>query len=121
MPANMMLDTLSVREKDRGTPLEPVYGLDLAMFGYSLDTSTSNIQDDTLGDPTMSNTMTEEENCLLNNEGDNVSVVSSSQGKRQLNNFTSPTYHQEELSNRGDIVDFLPMPSLISCMPGVTL
>ena len=37
----MILEALPVREKEGGTPLEPVYGLDLAMFGHSLDTSTS--------------------------------------------------------------------------------
>ena len=41
MPPSTMLEALPVREKDRGTPLEPVYYLDLAMFGYSLDTSMS--------------------------------------------------------------------------------
>ena len=36
----MTLEALPIWENNGGTPLEPVYGLDLAMFGYSLDTST---------------------------------------------------------------------------------
>ena len=36
----MMLEALPIREKGGGTPLELTYGLNLAMFGYSLDTST---------------------------------------------------------------------------------
>ena len=54
---------------------------------------------------TMSTVVTEEENRLLDDEDDNVSVVSS-HGKRWQANFTSPTYHQEELLNRGDVTDF---------------
>ena len=34
----MILEALPVREKEGGTPLEPL-SLDLAMFGHSLDTS----------------------------------------------------------------------------------
>ena len=34
-----MLETLPIREIEGGTPLEFMYGLNLAMFGYSLDTS----------------------------------------------------------------------------------
>ena len=37
---SMMSKALPVREKEGGTPLELTYGLNLAMFGYSLDTST---------------------------------------------------------------------------------
>ena len=40
-PPSTMLEALPIRENNGGTPLEPVYDLDLAMFGYSLDTSTS--------------------------------------------------------------------------------
>ena len=40
----MTLEALPVRENNGGTPLEPVYGLDLAMFSYSLDTSTSTME-----------------------------------------------------------------------------
>ena len=54
---------------------------------------------------TMSTVVREEENRLLDDEDDNVSMVSS-QGKRRQANFTSPTYHQEELLNRGDVADF---------------
>ena len=54
---------------------------------------------------TMSTVVTEEENRLLDDEDDNVSVVSS-QGKRRQANFTSPMYRQEELLNRGDVADF---------------
>ena len=65
------------------------------------DESIMPVQDDTVGNTTMSTVVTEEENHLL----DNVSVVSS-QGKRRQANFTSPTYCQEELLNRGDVTDF---------------
>ena len=49
------------------------------------------VQDDTPGDTTMSNMVTEEGNHLLDDEGDNVSIVLS-QEKRRPANFTSPTY-----------------------------
>ena len=38
MLPSMTLEALPIREKG-GTPLEFTYGLNLAMFGYSLDTS----------------------------------------------------------------------------------
>ena len=47
-----MLEALPVREKDGGTPLELVYGLDLATFGYSLDTSTSRMDPEVQEMPT---------------------------------------------------------------------
>ena len=40
MPPSTTLEALPVSEKEGGTPLELTYGLNLAMFGYSLDTST---------------------------------------------------------------------------------
>ena len=47
-----MLEALPIREKDGGTPLEAVYGLDLAMFDYSLDTSTSTMDPEVQEMPT---------------------------------------------------------------------
>ena len=38
-PPSTTLEALPIREKEGGTPLELTYGLNLAMFGYSLDTS----------------------------------------------------------------------------------
>ena len=35
----MALEALPIREKEGGTPLKLTYGLNLATFGYSLDTS----------------------------------------------------------------------------------
>ena len=111
----------STRQKPPSTPIAseaPVEGQfdDLGQDPYDpLKTPTDTpiqdetimpIQDDTLGDMTMSNAVTEEENRLLDNEGDNVSIVSS-QGKRRPANLTSLMYQQEELSNHGDIVNFL--------------
>ena len=72
-----------------------------------------------VGNMTMSTMVTEEENHLLKDEDDNISVVSS-QGKRQQANFTSPMYHQEELLNHGDVTDFSPTSPLIPHTPGVT-
>ena len=45
------------------------------------DDSITPVQDDTIGNMTMSSVVTEEENCLLDDEEDNVSIVSS-QGRR---------------------------------------
>ena len=77
------------------------------------------VQDDLIGNATMSTVVTEEENHLLDDEEDNVSVVSS-QGKRRQANFTSPMYHQEELLNHGDVTDFSPTSPFVPHMPGVT-
>ena len=41
MPPSMMLEPLPIWEKERGTPSKFIYGLDLAMFSHSLDTSMS--------------------------------------------------------------------------------
>ena len=57
----------------------------------------------------MSPVVTEEENGLLDDEDDNVSVVSS-QGRRWQANFTSLMYHQKELLNHGDVADFSLTP-----------
>ena len=40
-PPSTMLEALPIREKNGGTPLKLVYILDLATFGYSLETSMS--------------------------------------------------------------------------------
>ena len=45
------------------------------------DKTVMPIQDDILGDPPMAEPVTEAENHLLDDEGDNLSVASSSQGK----------------------------------------
>ena len=47
-----MLEALPISKKNGGTPLEPVYGLDLATFGYSLDTSTSTMDPEVQEMPT---------------------------------------------------------------------
>ena len=41
MLPSMTWEPLPIREKEGGTPFKFVYGLDLAMFGHSLDTSIS--------------------------------------------------------------------------------
>ena len=66
----------------------------------------------------MSTVVTEEENHLLDDEDDNVSIVSS-QAKRQQANFTSPMYQQEELLNHGDVADFSLTFPLVLCTPSV--
>ena len=71
------------------------------------DESITPVQDDTVKNTTMSTMVTEEENHLLDDEDDNISIVSS-QGKRWQANFTSLMYRQEELLNRGDVTDFSP-------------
>ena len=45
------LEPLPLQEKEGGTPFEFVYGLDLAMFGHSLDTSTLAMDLDLQGMP----------------------------------------------------------------------
>ena len=83
------------------------------------DESITPVQEDTVGNMTMSTMVTEEENCLLDDENDNVSIVSS-QGKRRQDNFTSPMYRQEELQNRGDAANFSSTSPLIPRTPGIT-
>ena len=39
MLPNTTLEAISIRGKEAGTPLKLTYGLNLATFGYSLDTS----------------------------------------------------------------------------------
>ena len=82
------------------------------------DKSIMPVQDDTVENMTMSTVVMEEENCLLDDEDDNISIVSS-QGKRRQANFTCPTNRQEELLNRGDVADFSLTSPLILCTPSV--
>ena len=81
-----------------------------------LDKSITPTQDDTPDDMPMSNVVAEEENRLLDDKVDNISI-SSSQGRRHPANFTSLTYRQKELSSLRDFAEF----RTVSCTPGTTL
>ena len=79
-------------DQDDNLGQDPYDSLKTPMNTLVHNESIMPVEDDILGDQTMSDPVTEAENRLLDDEGDNVSIASSSQGKWGPVNFTSPMY-----------------------------